>query len=143
MARQDPLRGFRFLVEIEGIASGAFARVKGLSREIKYESFREGGVNDYEHKLVSQVSYPALVLERGLGFTNLWQWTQDVANGEVVRRKVSIRLHNEAGDAAAGMTWHADSAFPVKWSCSDLDAASSQVLIESVELAHHGLRRET
>ncbi len=35
MARQDPLRGFRFLVEIEGITSGGFTRVKGLSRELK------------------------------------------------------------------------------------------------------------
>jgi len=142
MARVDPLRGFRFVVEIEGVASAAFTRVKGLSREIKHESFREGGVNDYEHKLVSQVSYPPLVLERGLAFTNLWQWIQDVTNGEVVRRKISIRLHTEAGEPASGLAWHADGAFPVKWSCSDLDANSSQVLMESVELAHHGLRRD-
>ena len=32
---------------------------------------------------VSQVSYPPLVLERGLALTNLWQWAQDVANGIV------------------------------------------------------------
>lgn len=142
MPRIDPLRGFRFLVEIDGIASAAFTRVKGLSREIKHESFREGGVNDYEHKLVSQVSYPPLVLERGLALTNLWQWTQDVTNGEIVRRKISIRVQTEAGVPAPGLAWHADGAFPVKWSCSDLDANSSQVLMESVELAHHGLRRD-
>ena len=35
MARQDPLRGFRYLVEIDGIVSGAFLRVKGLSREVR------------------------------------------------------------------------------------------------------------
>lgn len=142
MARIDPFRGFRFVVEIEGIASAAFTRVKGLSREIKHESIREGGVNDYEHKLVSQVSYPPLVLERGLAFTNLWQWIQDVANGEVVRRKISIRLQSEGGEPAQGFAWHADAAFPVKWSCSDFDAHSSQILMESVELAHHGLRRD-
>ena len=142
MSRKDPLRGFRFVLEIEGIASAAFTRVKGLSREIKHESFREGGVNDYEHKLVSQVAYPALVLERGLALTDLWQWTQDVVNGQVVRRKVSIRLQNEDGSIAQGLAWHADSAFPVRWSCSDIDAMSSQVLMESVELAHHGLRRD-
>ena len=28
MTRLDPLRGFRFLLEIEGIASGGFTRVK-------------------------------------------------------------------------------------------------------------------
>ena len=43
---------FAFCVEIDGIASGGFARVKGLSREVKHESYREGGVNEYEHKLL-------------------------------------------------------------------------------------------
>lgn len=140
MARTDPLRGFRFLVEIEGIASAAFARVKGLSREIKHESIREGGVNDYEHKLASQVSYPPLVLERGLALPNLWQWAEDAANGIIVRHKVSIRLQNEAGQPT--WVWHVDHALPVKWSCTDIDAYSSQVLMESIELAHHGLRRD-
>ena len=62
MTRVDPFRGFRFLVEIDGITSGGFARVKGLSREVKFESYREGGVNEYEHKLAGQVAFPALVL---------------------------------------------------------------------------------
>jgi hypothetical protein len=34
MARQDPLRGFRFLLEIDEITSGGFTRVQGLSREV-------------------------------------------------------------------------------------------------------------
>jgi hypothetical protein len=38
MKRGDPFRGFRFLVEIDGITSGGFVRVKGLSREVKFES---------------------------------------------------------------------------------------------------------
>ena len=70
MTRQDPLRGFRFLLEIDGITSGGFTRVKGLSREVKYESYREGGVNEYEHKLVTQVIYPVVVLERGLALAS-------------------------------------------------------------------------
>lgn len=140
MARVDPLRGFRFLVEIEGIASGAFVRVKGLARELKHESIREGGVNDYEHKVVSQVSYPPLVLERGLALPNLWQWAEDAANGIIVRHKVSIRLQNEAGIPT--WAWHVDHALPVKWACTDLDGHSSQVLMESIEFAHHGLRRD-
>ena len=49
MIRIDPLRGFRFLVEMNGLLIGAFARVKGLARELKVESQREGGVNHYEH----------------------------------------------------------------------------------------------
>jgi phage tail-like protein len=139
MTRQDPLRGFRFLVEINGITSGGFTRVKGLTREVKYESYREGGVNEYEHKLVTQVIYPVVVLERGLALDDLWTWALATANGEVQRKTLRIRLQNEAGEKL--WAWQIQDALPVKWSVSDLDATSPQVVMESLELAHHGLRK--
>jgi phage tail-like protein len=141
MARQDPLRGFRFLLEIEGITSGGFTRVKGLSREVKHESYREGGVNEYEHKLLTQVSYPVVVLERGLALDDLWTWALRASDGDVERKTLRIRLQNEAGEKL--WAWQVEYALPVKWSVSDLDAQASQVVMESLELAHHGLRRAT
>ena len=141
MAREDPFRGFRFLVEIEGITSGGFTRVKGISREVKYESYREGGVNEYEHKLITQVSFPVVVLERGLALDDLWKWAQAVADGEVTRKTIRIRLRNEANEPA--WAWQVEHALPVKWSSSDLDALASPVVMESLELAHHGLRKAT
>jgi phage tail-like protein len=141
MKSHDPTRGFRFLLEIEGIISGGFTRVKGLSRDVKYESYREGGVNDYEHKLVTQVSHPVVVLERGLALDDLWKWALATADGEVRRRTLRIRLHDEANEPA--WAWQIEHAIPVKWSASDLDAQASQVVMESLELAHHGLRKAT
>jgi phage tail-like protein len=141
MDRQDPFRGFRFLIEIEGIASGAFSRVKNLAREVKHESYREGGVNDYEHKLVTQVTYPVVVLERGLAIDDLWTWALAASEGDVQRKTVSVRLKDEAYDPA--WSWMILDAYPVKWSASDLDAGASQVVVESLELAHHGLRKGT
>ena len=141
MTRQDPLRAFRFLVEIEGITSGGFTRVKGLSREVKIESYREGGVNDYEHKLVTQVSYPVVILERGLALDDLWKWALATADGEVRRRTISIHLQNEANEKT--WAWQVEYALPVKWTASDLDAQASPVVMETLELAHHGLRKAT
>ena len=141
MARQDPLRGFRFLLEIEGITSGGFMRVKGLSREIRHESYREGGVNEYEHKLVTQVSYPAVILERGLVLDDLWKWALDAADGDVQRKTIWIRLQNEAGQR--GWSWQLEHAIPVKWTALDLDAQQAQVVMESLEIAHHGMRKAT
>lgn len=138
MSRTDPLRGFRFLLEIDGITSGGFSRVKGLSREVKHESYREGGVNEYEHKLFTQVTYPVLVLERGLALNDLWQWALDAADGNIRRRTIRLRLQNEANEKQ--WAWQIENAIPVKWSLSDLDANSSQVVMETLELAHHGLR---
>jgi phage tail-like protein len=141
-ARKDPLRGFRYLIEIGGgIASGGFSRIKGLSREVRHESHREGGVNDYEHKLVTQVTYPALVLERGLALDDLWKWALDAAEGDVERKTVWVRLQDEAGEKR--WAWQIESAIPVKWSASDLDALTSHIVMESLELAHHGLRKAT
>ena len=141
MARQDPLRGFRFLLEIDSVASAGFTRVKGLSREVKHESYREGGVNEYEHKLVTQVSFPVVVLERGLALDDLWKWAQATADGEVERKTLRIRLQDEANEKR--WAWQIEHALPVKWSASDLDAQSAQVVMESLELAHQGLRKAT
>jgi|SRR5947208_136103 len=141
MERHDPLRGFRFLLEIDSITSGGFARVKGISREVRHESYREGGVVEYEHKLITQITYPVLVLERGLALDDLWGWAQDTADGYVQRKTIRIRLQDEAGQKA--WAWQIESALPVKWMASDLDAQTSTVLMETLELAHHGLRRAT
>lgn len=141
MARLDPLRGFRFLLEIDGITSGGFTRVKGITREVKHESYREGGVNEYEHKLLTQVAHPVVVLERGLALDDLWTWALAAADGEVVRKTIRIRLQNEANDKK--WAWQIEHALPVKWTASDLDAQNSQVVMESLELAHHGLRKAT
>jgi len=139
MARPDPLRGFRYLVEIDGLVSGAFQRVRGLSREVRHESYREGGVNEYEHKLLTQVTYPVVVLERGLALDDLWTWALAAADGDVTRRTLRVRLQDESG--AAAWAWRIENALPVKWSSSDLDASASHIVIESLELAHHGLRK--
>ena len=141
MTRQDPLRGFRFLIEIEGITSGGFARVKGLSRELKHESYREGGVNEYEHKLVTQVTHPVVVLERGLALDDLWKWALAAADGDIKRKTIWVRLQNEANEKM--WAWQIEYAIPVKWTASDLDAQTSPVVMESLELAHHGLRKAT
>jgi phage tail-like protein len=141
MARTDPFRGFRYLVEMNGLISGGFVRVKSLSRDLKYESFREGGVNEYEHKLVTGVTHAVVVLERGLATDDLWQWALAAADGDIERKTVFVRMQDEAGDSA--WAWQIENAIPVKWSCSDIDASSPQVVMESLELAHHGLRKAT
>jgi phage tail-like protein len=141
MKRNDPYSGFRFAVEIDGLLQGGFSKVRGLNRETKVESFREGGVNDFERKLVSLTTYPALVLDRGLADQRLWDWHQQVVEGNVKRRVITITLRDERGSDVWGWTVH--SAFPVKWAVSDFDAASGQVATESIEFVHHGILRRS
>lgn len=139
MSRRDPYHGFRFIVEVEGLTVGGFSRVKGLARETKFEVFREGGVNDFEHKLATLTTFGNLILERGLIASELWDWHDKVVNGDITRRKITIALRDEAKTEV--WRWHVDGAFPVKWSISDFDAANQQVVVENIEFAHHGLRK--
>jgi phage tail-like protein len=139
VARQDPFHGFRFRVEFDQVQHGGFARVKGLVRETKIETRREGGVNDFEHKFASLTSYGNLTLERGLADDFLWSWQEDVVEGKIERRTLTISLHDETDTEV--WRWLIEGAFPVKWTGTDLDAQSGQVVVESVELAHHGIKK--
>jgi phage tail-like protein len=135
----DPYHGFRFRVEFDGIQHGGFARVKGLVRETKVEVRREGGVNDFEHKFATLTTYPNLVLERGLADEFLWDWHDEVVEGRITRKTLTIALHDEQNDEV--WRWLVEAAFPVKWAGTDLDASSGAVTFESVEFAHHGIRK--
>jgi phage tail-like protein len=139
MARPDPYSGFRFVVMIDQLQKGGFSKVRGLQRETRVETFREGGVNDREHKLVSLTSYSNLILDRGLADPDLWMWHQEVVEGKVTRRTITVTLRDEQQKDVWG--WLVQSAYPVKWAVADFDAASGQVVAESIEFAHHGLLR--
>ena len=139
MSRSDPYRGFRFRVEFDHILHGGFSRVKGLVRETKVESRREGGVNDYEHKFATLTAYGNLILERGLVDDYLWSWHDAVVEGNITRRTVTIALHDESDQEV--WRWLVERAFPVKWAGTDLDAGATQVVVESVEFAHEGIHK--
>jgi phage tail-like protein len=139
MDRSDPYRSFKFIVEFDMIQRAGFARVKGLGSEIKIDSYHEGGLNEREHKAVSHATQTNLVLERGLADNlYLYEWHQGIVAGQIIKRTLSILLQNAEGREV--WRWHAAGAFPVKWTAGDLDAANSQVLIESIEFAHQGIR---
>lgn len=140
MTRADPYRSYRFRLEVGGTQQGGFQTVAGLERTSTIEPFREGGINDYEHQLVTMTTYPPLTLSRGLVDTYLWDWHQNVINGTVERQTLSVVLQGETGDEV--WRWIAVDAFPSKWSGSDLDAVSGGITTESVEFVHQGLTRQ-
>lgn len=140
MPRPDPHRAYRFRLEIDRLVRGAFQTVSGLERESKIEPYREGGVNHYEHQLVTLTTYPPLTLKRGLVDFELWDWHQEVINGVIERQTISVILLDEQGQEA--WRWICADAFPVKWTGADLDATGNAIATESVTFVHHGLTRQ-
>ena len=54
----------RRLAGIRGLLVGGFSHVDGLSGEVRFEEYREGGVNGYTHKLIGPAKYTNLRLTR-------------------------------------------------------------------------------
>lgn len=135
---QYPFTNNKFQVEIDQINVASFAEVSGLGVEIEFEEFKEGGVNEFTYKLPKSVKYGNLTLKRGVTDNDdLFKWFKKAAEGNIEYHNVGIVLLNSQGEEV--QRWNFKNAYPVKWSATDLNSQSNNVIIETLELAHQGL----
>ncbi len=138
--RIDPYLGYRFRIEIDGLIVAGFSEVSGLQMETETEDHREGGVNDYIHRLPKGSKQSNITLKRGITDSDtLWKWHQGVVNGKVKRKNGRIILI----DAREIEKWHwtFEDAYPIKWVGPELKADSSSLAVESLELVHNGIKK--
>ena len=60
----DPLTSFQFALEDGGIVVGDFTEISGLSAEIEVEEYKEGGQNEFSHKLGGPMRFPPGIVSR-------------------------------------------------------------------------------
>lgn len=138
-----------FLLEVDGVTIGRFSEVSGLSVEVSVESVTEGGQNGFVHKLPGSMEWPNLVLKRGVtADDNLFEWFEksagekfEAAGKKVDRSNADVVLVARNGERLR--TWTFYEAFPVKWTGPSFAAASSDPLVEELEVAHHGFRSKS
>lgn len=130
---------FNFWVEIDGLLVGGFTEVLGLESEVEVEEYHEGGVNGYTHLFPKRIKYPPLLLKKGItNSSELWDWYEEVVAGKVKRKNGSIILQNQLGQEVC--RWNFFECYPTKWIGPELDAASSEVAIEALEIVHNGFK---
>ena len=131
--RIDPYKGYRFLVEIDGIQQAAFAECSGLGSEIEVVEYREGGEGSPVHKVPGRVRYPNIVLKWGAtGSRELYDWHLQIINGTVVRKSGSVVLLDDQGQEK--VRWNFSDAWPSKWEGPTLNARGNDVAIEALTL---------
>lgn len=140
--RNDPYRGYNFVLEIDNVARGGFSEVGGLTADGDSVDYREGtDLQSNVRKLMGMRKYTNLTLKRGYTQDkSLWQWYTNVMNGVPDRRNVTVVLLNERREAV--LRWHAENAWINKIEGPSLKAASNEVAMESLELVHEGLTLE-
>jgi phage tail-like protein len=135
-----------FLVEVDGVEIGHFMEVSGLELTVAVEEIPEGGENSFVHKLPGRMTWPNLVLKRGITQNDaLIKWVnkssgeQFAANGnKLTRSTAAITLIGPSGTRLRA--WNFDGAFHVKWTGPSFAVTSDDMAVEELEIAHHGFR---
>lgn len=141
-ARRDPYPSFNFRVEIDGIEDAGFREVLMPSATIDVIEYREGGEAACSiRKLPGRVHFDNLVLRRGLTESNsLFEWWRAVCEGGQDRRNVVVTLLDAAGDVVKRFGFL--RSLPARYEAPLLDASSSDVALETLELAFEGMTIE-
>jgi phage tail-like protein len=154
--RTDPLMGYNFLISlldtssslalaktlalsaIGNVALGGFSECTGLEMSLDMQEYEEGGLNGYAHRFPTRVKWNNITLRKGMGASNsLWDWHYGFVTGTGKRRDGIISLQNDIH--VPTHIWYFRRGLPVRYSGPTMNAAQSNVAIESIEIAHEGL----
>jgi phage tail-like protein len=145
----DPPIAARFLLEIDGVEIGLFREVNGLQVTVEMTPIKEGGQNGFVHSLPGRMSWPNIVLKRGLTQSdNMFAWLSK-SSGEGFAgagNKVSRSTGAITAITLQGIrlrAWNLADVLPVRWKGPDFSATSSAVLEEELEISHNGFKAET
>ena len=131
---------FRFKVEIDGLEAGGFSEVTGFDASIDGMEYREGDMVQAPMKMPGLKKYGNITLRKGLADTTvLYDWITAGIEGEVERKTLTITLLDQTESPVA--SWQIINAWPVKYTGPDFNATSSEVAIETLEVAHEGMTR--
>lgn len=154
----DPLRNFKFLVNIQPPTGGAgvtmgFMSVSGLNITVDVIAYREGAYNTTTQKMPGQADFSPITLSHGIavGQNQSIQWVQQLFTvmqgtgtlpaGQDFRRNVDVAILDHpvtTSSVPINAGFRIYNAWPTAVAYSDLDAGANQLFIEQLSLAHEG-----
>jgi len=142
MTRNDPLKAYRYLVEIDGVTQAGFSEVTIPDSAQEPIEYREGTDLPTVRKIPGLIKYGNVVLKWGsTNSMELFNWRKQVEDGnmEEARKNMAIIVLNEMGEATA--RWEFREAWATKYDAPDLKASGNEIAIETLEIAHEGMKR--
>jgi len=141
MTIRPELTGLHFILEVARVRT-VFLTCSGLgstSEVIEHREVDQLG-KEVTRKIPGRLKWSNLALKRGVDVdNNLWNWRQLVVDGKMTeaRKNGLVTVVNEAGSAMK--RWEFLNGWPCEWQVSSTEDASG-IVIESIEIAHEGLR---
>lgn len=141
MPQDYPIPRFHFQVDWGG-AKISFTEVTGLVMDREKIEYRHSDSKDFNKiAMPGMAKNNNITLKRGKfeGDFDYNTWLEEIADDRVnKRRDVTIRLLNEKHVPVAA--WTAARCFPVKVTAPDLKSDANEIAVESIEVAHEGLK---
>lgn len=145
MAGRDPLVGFHYGIEVQGVVNGYFTECSGIGSEhelIEHKIVDDKGRESIQ-KIPGRLKWQDITLKRGITSNmDIWDWRDQIVQGQVedARKNGSIVMFDQAGDEVA--RWNFENAWPLKVSGPSMKADSNEFGIEELVITHEGLYRE-
>lgn len=140
--RKDPLRNFRFRLEIDGIQQAGFSEATVPDATTDVVEYREGPETTTPRKLPGLTKYGNLSLKWGITDSmELYNWSKQIVDGDIQRKNIAVVLIDEAGNDKA--RWEFVNAWPSKYDAPDTNATGNAVAIENLEIVHEGMERKS
>ena len=142
--REDPLVGFHFGVDIQGVVTGYFTECAGLGSEndiVEHQVVNEKG-QEVVLKIPGRLKWENITLKRGITSNmDIWDWRRLVEEGDVegARRDGSIVMYDQHLQEVA--RWNFERAWPVKVTGPSPKADSNEIGIEELTIAHEYISR--
>ena len=143
-----PLKSFRFLVEVDGDAVGAFTQFSGIKMEVQTINARSGSdIRGVQEIVPVMTRFEPVTLTKGvIGNNEFLNWifaaaasTHTGPTGVSLFRTINVIALDDAGNR--GVVWSLKDAMPIRYELSPMDSSRSEVLSESVTFAIHGMER--
>jgi len=140
MADENPLVGFHFSVDLGGVIAGYFTECSGLKCSTEPFELQEGGLNSRVHKLPGQTRWENLVLRYGVtSDVSMLGWRGEVLQDQFSkRRNGAIVMKTPQGEEVR--RYNFVEGWPVSWEGPSFAASGSELAIESLEIAHNGIK---
>ena len=144
MADENPLVGFHFAIDIQGVINGYFTECSGLGSEhevIEHKVINQGA-QEIVQKIPGRLKWENITLKRGITSNmDIWKWRKQVEDGDVkgARKNGSIIMYDQA--LAEVARWNFERAWPLKVTGPQPKSDSNEVGIEELTITHEYIAR--
>lgn len=123
-----------FSVEFDNGISGDFSEVGGLSIDIEVIDFTDANKDTTTRKRPGTTKYSEVTLKRTLTpDKSFWDWAKKIRDGNLDYRTDGAVVVYDMSGAELGR-WTLTNCWPSKWSASDLDVGSDDLMQEDITI---------